>query len=239
MKKSYWAIAITATIAGIVGASAATVTLQHHAAAPELTASPTATSPSSPAASPTDESPEAIASSDDQSEEAEVTPTASPTTAAPSLTVEDRLALTGIDGIDIGMTVEEAEQASGRSLVSIGVDMEPEVCRYLKPEGLEDQLALMITAGTVARIDVWQDSSITTLSGIGIGSTEAQVEAAYPGQIEIQPHPYVENGKYLIYVPTDPANDNYRLVFETDANGIVTECRAGRLPEVLWIEGCA
>ena len=37
--------------------------------------------------------------------------------------------------------------------------------------------------------------------------------------------------------PSDPALP-YRLVFETDGER-VTRYRAGRLPEVEWVEGCA
>jgi hypothetical protein len=40
-------------------------------------------------------------------------------------------------------------------------------------------------------------------------------------------------------VPNDNADRNYRLVFETNENGVVTMFRSGKLSEVTWVEGCA
>ena len=86
---------------------------------------------------------------------------------------------------------------------------------------------------------------ITTLSGLGIGSTEPEVYAAYGDQIEESLHPYLgEQGRYLTFVPRDAADADYRLVFETNENAVlgertVTTFRVGRIPEVEWIEGCA
>jgi hypothetical protein len=67
--------------------------------------------------------------------------------------------------------------------------------------------------------------------------TADAVRAAYPGQVEEQPHKYVEGGKVLVVTP--PGGGTARLVFEVNAAGIVTEWRLGLPPQVHYVEGCA
>lgn len=61
------------------------------------------------------------------------------------------------------------------------------------------------------------------------------VETAYPGQVASMPHKYVQNGQYLIVTPS--GGGGFRIVFETDGQQ-VTAIRAGRTPEVEWVERC-
>ncbi|MEM9004861.1 MAG: hypothetical protein AAGE59_15225 [Cyanobacteria bacterium P01_F01_bin.86] len=51
------------------------------------------------------------------------------------------------------------------------------------------------------------------------------------------PHRYVPEGNYWEFGPRDAVDSGYRVIFAT-AGGIVTEYRAGRLPEVSYVEGC-
>ena len=96
----------------------------------------------------------------------------------------------------------------------------------------------MVNNGTVARVDVLT-GPVTTRSGAEIGMTEAEIHNLFPGKIEERQHFYIEGGKYLEFVPVDEADANFRVVFETDSDGVVLTYRAGRLPEVRWVEGCA
>ena len=75
------------------------------------------------------------------------------------------------------------------------------------------------------------------MSGVQIGSTDEELETAYPGQIEALPNPYTQ-GEFLTLVPQDPDLSLYRLVFETDAKGQVVQYRAGQFPAVTWPDGC-
>ena len=43
---------------------------------------------------------------------------------------------------------------------------------------------------------------------------------------------------YLTYVPKDKSDRNYRVVFETDGKRVLG-FRAGKLPEVEFVEGCS
>jgi hypothetical protein len=127
------------------------------------------------------------------------------------------------------MTLAEAEQAADMP-ISVP-DTDDNGCGYSQPQGIEN-LLFMVTDNQIARVDVVRDSTIKTLSGAGIGNTRAEIEAMYPGQIEVSPHEYVQGGHYLTYVPTDVSDRHYRIVFETDENDVVTRLRSGKLPEV-------
>ena len=67
---------------------------------------------------------------------------------------------------------------------------------------------------------------------------QAKIKSLYPGKIKVTPHTYVKNGHYLTFVPRDKTDQNYRVIFETDGQR-VTRYRAGKLPEIGYIEGCS
>jgi CubicO group peptidase (beta-lactamase class C family) len=140
----------------------------------------------------------------------------------------------GFGPIRVGMTVAEAERALGSPLPLLGPKMEP--CYYVTPKD-RPGLAFMIFEGRVARVDVHQQSIVRTAEGAGIGDPEDHIQSLYPGRVEVQPHKYTE-GRYLIVRPAAPADSGYRIIFETDGTQ-VTRYRAGRLPEVGWVEGCS
>ncbi|HAJ60211.1 MAG TPA: hypothetical protein DCP31_13915 [Cyanobacteria bacterium UBA8543] len=82
------------------------------------------------------------------------------------------------------------------------------------------------------------NSRVSTVRGARIGDTESKIKSLYPGQIRVTRHHYQSNGHYLIFTPKDRSEANYRIIFETDGNR-VTNFRAGKLPEVEWVEGCS
>lgn len=152
-----------------------------------------------------------------------------------ALTTGSRLAINGIGPILVGMTVTEASRAAGMPLLKVQSGGEP-YCSYYKPKTLEG-VKFMVIKGQIARVDV-TTRQIKTLSGVGVGDRETFVQTQYPKQIRATPHHYVERGHYLTFIPKDPADRNYRVVFETNPEGVVTMIRAGKLPEAEWIEGC-
>lgn len=161
-----------------------------------------------------------------------------PVQAQAALSADSRVQLKGVGPVRIGMTVNEAKQVAGIPLVRAeNAYSEGDACYFLNAQGISD-LGFMVTDGRIARVDVGRNSPIKTLSGAGIGSTEAQIQQLYPGQIVSNPHEYFDNGKYLTFVPKDEADKSFRVIFETD-QGRVVEYRAGKLPEVQYIEGCA
>lgn len=152
------------------------------------------------------------------------------------LTEKSKLAINGIGPVEVGMTVEEASRAAGVKITTNGVNPNPE-CVYYQPAGKLNGISFMVTDGRIARVDI-QSQGITTISGAKVGDSEARIESLYPGQIEVTPHHYVQGGHYLSFMPKSSADRNYRVVFETDGQR-VTEIRAGKLPEVEWVEGCS
>lgn len=160
----------------------------------------------------------------------------SATNAQTKITNQSKVAINGIGSIRVGMTVAEASKASGTKLVG---KIEPG-CYYVQPQNVPKGLGFMVTDGRIARVDVYDKSSVTTLSGAKIGDTEARIKALYPGQIKVSAHKYTgdSGGHYLTYVPKDKSDRNYRVVFETDGKRVL-RFRAGKLPEVEYIEGCS
>jgi hypothetical protein len=95
----------------------------------------------------------------------------------------------------------------------------------------------MIADGRVARLKVDTGSTLQTSKGIHAGDTEASVLSAYQGRVDVEPHKYT-SGHYLVVRPEQSADSTFRLIFETNGERVTTY-RAGTLPEVRWIEGCA
>lgn len=167
---------------------------------------------------------------------------ATPVTTAPTggdekLTAASRLRLDGIGPVKVNMTLDQASAATGMRFQLVEPDLGTD-CRYAEAEGGPVGLRFMVIGGHIARVDVSghpTPSPIATVSGIKIGSTEEEVNAAYPDAIEETGHPYVETGHYLVYESSDPA---LGLIFETDSQR-VTSFRSGLAGAVQAIEGCA
>jgi hypothetical protein len=143
--------------------------------------------------------------------------------------------LNGFGPIKVGMSPREASQAIGKSLVGYG-HITGNECYFIHPEKEPKGVDFMIIGGRVARIDV-KTPEITTISGARVGHTEDQIKAIYPEQLTAEPHKYLEEGHYLTFIPNDPHYSQFRLVFETDGK-VVTTYRAGKLPEVEFVERC-
>jgi hypothetical protein len=147
------------------------------------------------------------------------------------------VSIRGIAPIMVGMTVSEAMRASGQKLINQGESGGGPSCRYYKIKELKG-IAFMVINGRIARVDVNENSKIKTLSGAKIGDSESKIKSLYPNQIKVEAHEYDPKGHYLIFVPKDSQDKNYRIIFETDGKK-VTRWRSGKLPEVQFIEGCA
>jgi hypothetical protein len=155
----------------------------------------------------------------------------------PKLTAASQVGTNGIGPVLVGMTVAQAEKAAGRKFDTDKEGPDGLVCLYSKPQGLPG-VGFMVINGKIARVDVWNNRQITTFRGAKIGDSEARIKQLYGSQIQVQQHEYRRNGHYLVFVPKDKADKNFRVVFETDGQK-VTQFRSGRIPEVEYVEGCA
>ena len=145
------------------------------------------------------------------------------------------LALNGFGPIRVGMTLDEASKSARRE-ITITYDS-GRGCAYAEPRGGPEGLRFMVMDREIVRIDI-DSPSLTTLSGIHNGSTEADVYDAYPGRIRREGHPYEQGGSYLIYEPKDASDQVYLMIFETDGS-VVTRFRSGFKQPVSFIEGCS
>jgi hypothetical protein len=168
------------------------------------------------------------------------TTTTSTLAAAVTLPRSDPFVTTvGIGSIKIGMTVEAAEEAAGFSLDG---EADPDVsptCYIVSPppdEAGYEGVSFMVEDGEIVRVDVGGASAATTRSGAGLGITEADLRAMYPGQLE-PIEVLAGGGSGLQFVPADQRDANYRVVFVFEA-GVVTAFRSGILPAVAYTEGC-
>jgi hypothetical protein len=157
----------------------------------------------------------------DSSSVAPVTPAA--------MTVTER----GIGPLRAGMTLPEASAALGGALVAPpGADTAG--CHYVQWRGSPPGVRVMVEGGRIARVDI-DSAGVRTATGVGIGDTEEQVQRQYGGHAAVSPQKYGE-GHYLTVTP-NPSDSSYAIVFET-SGGKVTRYRAGRRPQVEYVEGC-
>lgn len=138
--------------------------------------------------------------------------------------------------VRIGMTLAQAEKASGKGLIGYGfsrAQLRTAGCAYVRfaddPNGVE----FMTNRGVLVRIDV-KSPPIATDRGARVGETEERVKSLYDNHLAIEDAKYDPNGHHLIYKPKETKN---RIIFETDGKH-VTYIRAGRLPEVEYVERC-
>ncbi|HBL14448.1 MAG TPA: hypothetical protein DD379_24280, partial [Cyanobacteria bacterium UBA11162] len=152
------------------------------------------------------------------------------------LTESSKVAINGIGPIRVGMTVKEAENSADIKLIREEIGAH-ENCSYVKSQTGPSGVEFMVIDDRIARVNIYENPRITTVGGAKIGDTEERIKSLYPGQIEVSPHEYVPGGHYLTFVPKDAQDQQYRVVFETDGKR-VTDFRAGRIPEVEYVEGC-
>ena len=168
---------------------------------------------------------------------------ATTTTTAPArperLTAGSRLSLQGIGPVNVGMTLDEASAAAGTPIRTRPGDPFGPECEFAYAAAVPE-VTFMVFHGRIARVDVTRSRGdrVTTVSGIGSGSTEDEVKRVYPGRIQVQRHPYVPTGHYLVYVPADSNLAHLSMIFETDGR-VVTTFRSGLKGAVAQIEGCA
>lgn len=125
-----------------------------------------------------------------------------------------------------GYPLEAGTPAEGATCYRLFMDPKPE-------DG--QGISFMFEEGAFVRYDV--DVPLHVAPGdFRVGDGAQDVLARFEGRVEDQPHKYVEGGRNLIVSPED--GSDARLVFEVDAQGVVTAWRIGVPPQVHYVEGC-
>ena len=142
----------------------------------------------------------------------------------------------GYGPVRAGMTLDEAAAAGSRAFGE--PQMGSEECDYFlfADDSIRGSAHFMVVNGRIARVDI-NDSTITTAEGARLGDTEQRIMELYPGRVAVQPHKY-SDGHYLVVAPASPADSGHHIIFETDGQKVTTY-RAGRMPEVEYVEGCS
>jgi len=149
----------------------------------------------------------------------------------PNLGPNDSVSTVGIGEITFGMTVRQAEAASGTWLSPCAPVSD---CYRVTPSPAPEGLSFVVTEGTIERLDVVA-GPVTTRSGIGIGSEEQEIIERFDDQLETVP--LDATTKDLVFVPTDAGDADFRVIF-TVRDGFVESMRSGRVPQVVAQDPC-
>ncbi|MCB0881778.1 MAG: hypothetical protein KDC33_06120 [Thermoleophilia bacterium] len=160
--------------------------------------------------------------------------TPTPTAPAPA-PATPTLSRNGLGPVTIGMTLAQAQRASGIRFRAPTGDVPS--CRYAISRDPRLGLALMVARqNRVVRLDLMRPR-YATAKGIRVGSTQKAVVTAYPTAV-VTRHKYLARGKEIWVGARPMARTGRAMVFET--NGArVTNIRAGKLPQVGYVEGCS
>jgi hypothetical protein len=149
------------------------------------------------------------------------------------------LAPTGMGVIQVGMDVDELNRVLHTKLPY--VDYVNHGCGVVSSKELEPYgITLMVESSHLTRINVDfygndpRPREIKTAAGIGLGSPEQDVTAAYAGKTRIVPNPE-DPTWHTIYV--DDPDGQHALIFETDGTK-VKSMHAGVYPGVAYPDGC-
>ena len=152
---------------------------------------------------------------------------------SPTLGRNSSLSTVGLDTVTFGLTVNQAERASGHDLIACGAVTD---CYRVTPDGAPAGISFVVDEGTIERVDIVGNSAITTLSGAGIGSTDDELDELFGNQLE---RVDLGGGRTdVVFVPADENDQEFRVVFTT-LGAEVESLRSGRVPLVLETEACA
>ena len=155
-----------------------------------------------------------------------------PSPAAPAIAppAADVLTLDGLGVLRIGQAVP-----AGSGWAERGAQIS-DMCRIVSSPEFPGVYAI-VEEGKVRRITVGERSDVKLTEGIGVGASEAEVRAAFPGFRE-SPHEYVDAPAKYLTAPNAEGGDP-ALRFETGADGKVSLIHVGTMPVLGYVEGCA
>ncbi len=150
----------------------------------------------------------------------------------------------GVGQVRLNMTLKQASRAVGAqiSLRKSEYDDANECSYASRADGRDSNISYMMHHGRIVRIDIGppgegkKPTPVQTVEGLGIGSTERELRAAYGRRVKIGPHPYGDANDH--YYVLDAPGKRRGIIFET-WDGKVSEFRVGTYPAVQYIEGCS
>ena len=149
---------------------------------------------------------------------------------------DEQASFTGYGDVKFGTLAADMAKAWGGELKEVGKDYN-ERCYFMTPAWVKTpaEFNFMVSEGKFARFGT-ESAKYVAPGGGKVGMREAELQALYNNALQASPHKYTD-GKYLSIAASGVAPT--KLVFETDAQGVVSEWRIGLLPEVDYVEGCS
>ena len=119
------------------------------------------------------------------------------------------------------------------------------ICEQFRPERAPAGTLVMIENGSLSRISLIEGSTLKTERGFGVGSTAAEIKAAYGGAVVSQPHKYEPAPAEDLYVWANGGStavvqdpDARGIRYEVGTDGKVKAVHAGG-PSIQLVEGCS
>jgi hypothetical protein len=179
-------------------------------------------------------------------------PTAPPAEAPPATTAPpvDANAITseGWNTLRVGMTRAAVTAAVGATATPGAVGgPDPQACDLFHPANAPQGMLVMIQQDVLRSIIVRNNTELRTDRGFGVGSSAAEIKAAYGASAVSEPHKYVDGAEYItVWTTGDPPattpyvqDPNARGIrYETNAQGVVTAVHAGG-DTIQNVEGCS
>ena len=182
---------------------------------PEPTAEPEATA--TPTPTPEPQAPDGSGGS------AVPTPTQGPVSGDPAFTAASKLSTIGLDELFFGDPVEFAAEVASTTWIGLPPEGERPQCYTVQPASGPVGIYFTVMDGFIERVDV-TNPIITTRSGAGVGSSEADLIELFGTSLEVEEIP---GGRQIMFVPSDPTDRAFRIIWVTDGSFVVS-MRAGR-----------
>lgn len=142
----------------------------------------------------------------------------------------------GVGPVEAGMTVAEAEQAAGRRF-TVERDDAGAACFAASIDGLPG-LRVVVKGpvpqgrqGRIVKVEA-SDSTWSTVSGVRVGSSEAEVRRAYGSRAKASP----DGATFTVSVKD--GGQEYGVVFVMSERQVVTALRSGEATAVAAPDGC-
>ncbi len=143
----------------------------------------------------------------------------------PAFNQNSRVSTVGIGDVTFGMTPDLAAERAQTEWV--GAAEAGSSCFVVRPDNGPSGVSLWVYQGHIEAVSV-QDPTIRTRSGLGLGTTNAELVEAFGEQLAVEAHPVNENWTRATFVPEDENDAAFRVQFDLNEVHQVARYWAGR-----------